>query len=192
MRPAKGSLGNAPRTMSIRGPMQQYFDFSFQKDFPFPFKGNEGKRRINFRVDLINAFNHPAFRLANSSGTAGFTSNLPTEFVNESGASVPITTTEYNAWATANGRAPSAAELASIRAMINNFRTSPNGPLPLDFFRLPVPQGFATTTANSFDLTTLEGFKLYRLRQVYDTNFGTLRVPGASSRYIQFGIRLFF
>jgi hypothetical protein len=195
MRPAKGSLGNAPRTLSIRGPMQQYFDFSFQKDFPFPFKDNEGKRRINFRVDLINAFNHPTFRLANSSGTAGFTTNVPAEFAAETigGVSVqtPITTTEYNAWAAANGRTPSAAELAGIRAMINASRTSPNGPLPLDFFHLPLPQGFATRTANSFDITTPEGFKLYRLRQVYDTNFGVLRAL-PNPRYIQFGIRIFF
>jgi len=196
MRPAKGSLGNAPRTLDLRGPMQQYFDFSFQKDFPFPFKDNEGKRRINFRVDLINAFNHPAFRLANSSGTAGFTNNVPTEFAAETIGGVstqaPITTTEYNAWATANGRTPSATELVNIRAMVNAFRTSPNGPLPLDFFHVPVPQGFATKVANSFDITTPQGFKLYRLRQVYDTNFGVLRVPNNSSRYIQFGIRIFF
>jgi hypothetical protein len=196
MRPAKGSLGNAPRTLDLRGPLQQYFDFSFQKDFPFPFKDKEGKRRINFRVDLINAFNHPDLRLANSSGTAGFTTNLPAEFAAETIGStttqVPITTNEYNAWAAANGRAPSATELANIRAMINAFRTSSNGALPLDFFHVPVPQGFATRTANSFDITTLEGYKLYRLRQVYDTNFGVLRVPGGNSRYIQFGIRIFF
>ena len=52
MRPAKGSLGTAPRTLDVRSPMQEYFDFSFQKNFPFPFKDNEGKRRINFRNPL--------------------------------------------------------------------------------------------------------------------------------------------
>src|SRR5262249_14718820 len=148
MRPAKGSLGTAPRTLDVRAPMQQFFDFSFQKNFPFPFKDNEGKRRINFRVDLINAFNHPTFRFANSPGTAGFTTNVPTEFATESiggvNSQVPITTTEYNAWAAANGRTPSATELANIRAMINAFRASANGPLPLNFFNVPVPQGFAT------------------------------------------------
>ena len=60
-RPVKGQLGNAPRTLSIRAPFKQYFDVSVQKDFPMPFIGSEGKRKINFRVDLLNAFNHPAF-----------------------------------------------------------------------------------------------------------------------------------
>jgi hypothetical protein len=140
---------------------------------------------------LINAFNHPNYRFGNSSGTAGFTNNIPTEFAVESNVSVPITTVEYNAWAAANGRTPSATELANIRAMINAARTSANGPLPLNFFNVPVPEGFATKVANSFDITTLQGFKHYRLRQVYDTNFGALRaVP--NPRYIQFGIRIFF
>jgi hypothetical protein len=54
MGPAKGSLGNAPRTLDVRAPLQEYFDFSIQKDFGFPFS-HDSKRRINFRVDFINA-----------------------------------------------------------------------------------------------------------------------------------------
>ena len=42
--------------------------------------------------------------------------------------------------------------------------------------QVPVPQGFATKDANSFDITTPGGYKLYRLRQAY-ANGGGLYVP---------------
>src|SRR5207244_12270002 len=42
MRPAKGALGTAPRTLDVRGPMQRYFDMAFQKNFAI---GGDGKRR---------------------------------------------------------------------------------------------------------------------------------------------------
>ena len=66
--------------------------------------------------------------------------------------------------------------------------------MPLDFFHVPLPQGFATRDPLTFDIRTLEGFKLYRIRQTYDTNFGTLagNTPNTLPRYIQFGIRVFF
>ena len=65
-RPPKGSLGNASRTIEdIRGPVQQYFDFSVQKSFNLPFIGDEGKRKINFRVDFAERFQSAGF----SSGT---------------------------------------------------------------------------------------------------------------------------
>ena len=50
----------------------------------------------------------------------------------------------------------------------------------------------ATTNANSFDITTLQGLKLYRLRQAYDTNFGALNAAFSQPRYIKFGVRIFF
>ena len=180
VRPPKGELGNAPRTLdNVRGPMQQYFDLSFQKNFRWPFADNEGKRRINFRVDLINAFNHPVFRLANSSGTAGFTNN-PSE--------ANVTQDELNAWMAANpGRT---ATLTQVNNLLASSRL-PTGGLPLNFFSVPVPEGFATRTPQSFDITTLEGLKLFRLRQSYDPAFGTLRAV-ENARYIQFGIRIFF
>jgi len=181
-RPAKGSLGNAPRTLDIRGPRQEYFDLSFQKDFPFPFDG-ESRRRINFRVDLLNAFNHPNFRFSNLAGSSGFTGaggNLPSE--------ADITQAELNAWLAANpGRT---ATLAQVNGLLAANRTAANS-LPLNFFSVPVPEGFATTLPNQFDITTLEGLKLFRLRQNYDTGFGALREVG-SPRYVQFGIRIFF
>ncbi|HLM58388.1 MAG TPA: carboxypeptidase regulatory-like domain-containing protein [Pyrinomonadaceae bacterium] len=177
MRPPKGSLGSAPRTLDVRGPMQRYFDLSFQKNFSWPFLRDE-KRRINFRVDLINALNSPNFRL----NTAGFT-NLPSE--------VNLTQTEFNNWLAANpGRTET---LAQVNALLQNNRLA-TGALPLNFFSVPVPEGFATRTPESFDITTLQGLKLYRLRQQFFTaadQFGTLREL-QQPRYVQFGIRIFF
>ena len=186
MRPAKGSLGNSPRTLSIRGPVQQYFDLSIQKTWDLPFIGGEGKRRINFRVDMLNAFNKPVYRLNNTGNTPFGFGTLPTE--------TPVTLAEYNAWAAFNGRpaatgAADPALLAVQNLTINN--RLPSGAIPLNFYSVPVPQGFASANPNSFDITTLQGMKLYRLRQTYDANFGTLfAVP--NPRYIQFGIRVFF
>jgi hypothetical protein len=179
IRPPKGELGNAPRTLDrLRGPMQQYFDLSFQKNFRFPFHDDEGRRRVNFRVDLINAFNHPVFRLG-SSGAPGFTT-LPSEAL--------LTQAELNTYLAANPG--STVTLAQVNSLITSQRLS-TGALPLNFFSVPVPQGFATRRAESFDIRTVEGLKLYRLRQAYDPNFGALRAV-QNSRYVQFGIRIFF
>jgi len=206
MRPVKGTLGNAPRSMDIRSPRQEYFDFSLSKDFPMPFIGGEGKRRINFRVDLINAFNHPNLRYNNTGNTPFGLGTFPTEITNEavSGVNQPITAAEYNTWASFNGQPAAttpagAAQLAAIRANVNATRQpGPLGPqtgnLPLDFFHVPLPQGFATRDPLSFDIRNLDGFRLYRVRQTYDSNFGSL--AGSSSillpRYLQFGIRVYF
>ena len=206
MRPVKGTLGNAPRTLDIRSPRQEFFDFSISKDFPWPFASSEGKRKINFRVDLINAFNHPNFRYNNTGNTPFGLGTFPTEITAEAvgGVNQPITAAEYNAWATFNGQPQSttpagAALLAQIRGNVNATRQSgpqgaQTGGLPLDFFHLPLPQGFATRDPLSFDIRTLEGFKLYRIRQTYDANFGTLtgNTSNTLPRYIQFGIRVYF
>ena len=163
----------------IRGPMQQYFDFSLQKTFNLPFIGNEGKRRINFRMDLLNAFNHPVFRLSPAGANQTF-GGVPTE-----------TDAEIAAWNTANpGRTTTTT---FVNGVLNTSRTGgvATGALPLDFFSVRVPDGFATTNPNAFDIRTVEGLKLYRLRQAYNTGFGTLYSP-PNGRYIQFGIRLFF
>ena len=202
MRPAKGQLGNAPRTLDVRPPRQEYFDLSLSKDFPWPFARNE-KRRINFRVDAINVFNHPNFRFVGTGNTPPGFGTFPIELTTEAvgGVTQPITAAEYNAWATANNQplastATGAALLAQVRANVNAVRLPPrpgstSGALPTDFFRVQIPQGFATATPESFDIRTLEGFKLYRLRQRYDTNFGTL-TPVRNPRYVQFGLRIFF
>ncbi len=181
MRPAKGSLGNAPRTLDVRAPMQEYFDFSVQKNFPFPF-GSDSKRRINFRVDFINAFNHPNFRYGNTGNTPLGFGGLPNEAL--------LAQADINAW---NSFAPGrSATLAQVNNLITSNRL-PSGALPLDFFHVAVPEGFATTNANAFDITTLQGLKLYRLRQAYDPGFANLGAsPPYQPRYIQFGLRIFF
>ncbi|HEX8072698.1 MAG TPA: carboxypeptidase regulatory-like domain-containing protein [Pyrinomonadaceae bacterium] len=201
MRPVKGTLGNAPRSLDIRPPRQEFFDFSLSKDFPWPFAGKEG-RRINFRVDLINAFNHPNFRYNNTGNTPFGLGTFPTEITSESvgGVRQPITAAEYNTWATFNNQplastAAGAAILAQIRANVNATRAnSGTGGLPLDFFHVRLPEGFATTNALSFDIRQLDQYKLYRIRQTYDQNFGTLtgNNPANSPRYVQFGLRIFF
>ncbi len=180
MRPAKGSLGTAPRTLDIRAPMQEYFDFSVQKSFPFPF-GRDSHRRINFRVDFINAFNHPNFRYTNTGNTPPAFGQLPNEGLLAQG--------DINTWNSfASGRS---ATLAQVNNLIINSRL-PSGALPLDYFHIQIPEGFATTNPNAFDITTLQGVKLYRLRQIYDTNFGALNAAFSQPRYVQFGIRVFF
>ena len=199
MRPVKGELGNAPRSLDVRPPRQELFDFSFSKDFPWPFAGREG-RRINFRVDLINAFNHPNFRFNNRGNTPFGLGTFPTELTGElvGGVRQPITAAEYNTWATFNGQplantTAGAAQLAQIRSNVNITRLNSGvGGLPNDFFHVQLPEGFATKNPLAFDIRDLSQFKLYRLRQTYDQNFGTLTAVDTTPRYVQFGIRIFF
>jgi hypothetical protein len=186
VRPPKGSLGNSSRTIDVRAPTQQLFDLSIQKTWGLPWIGGEGKRKINFRVDLLNALNHPTFRYNNTGNTPFGFGTLPTE--------TPITLAEYNSWAAFNGlpNATGATDpkfLAVQNLTINN--RLPSGAIPLNFYSIQVPEGFATRVPNSFDIRTLEGMKLYRLRGTYDANFGTLFAVN-NPRYIQFGIRVFF
>jgi hypothetical protein len=219
MRPVKGTLGNAARTLDIRSPRQEYFDVSISKDIAWPFFSKEGKRRVNLRVDLLNAFNHPNFRYNNTGNTPFGLGTFPTELTGET-AGTPavaqaITIADYNTWAnswnaahpadtvplqsTATGAAINSV-LQGIRNNINATRqTGNNGPntggLPLDFYHIQLPQGFATTNALSFDLRNLQGYKLYRIRQTYQESFGSLFAIQSGTggpRYIQFGIRIFF
>ena len=201
MRPPKGQLGNAPRTLSITEPVRRYFDLSLQKDFPL---GGDGKRKINFRVDALNVFNMPNFYFNSRGNTPFGFGGFPVEFQgNEciANPSLPDVTTcsgaanqrasvissaEYNAWAGLNGQplASTAAGqviLGQIRTMVNALRLPPrpgqpagNGALPDNFFSITVPQGFATTNPLLFDIRTLDGFKRWRLRNAYEANFGSL------------------
>jgi hypothetical protein len=180
MRPPKGSLGGSPRSLDIRSPMQEYFDVSIQKSFNMPFVGNDGKRRIQLRMDLINAFNHANFRYNNTGNTPFGFGTLPSEAL--------FTQAELTSWLAANpGRT---ATLTDVNNLIINSRL-PSGAIPLNFFSVPVPEGFARRVPNSFDITTLQGIKLFRLRQTYDANFGTLFAV-TNPRYVQVGIRIFF
>lgn len=231
MRPPKGQLGNAPRTLSITEPFRKYFDLSIQKDFPMPFISGEGKRRINIRVDALNVFNVPNFYFNSRGNTPFGIFSAPTEFNGNEcigDPSLPLTAcptaatqqrssviseAEYTAWATFNGKPLLTTQdgrnlLGQIRNNADLLRLPPragqtSGALPNDFFSVPVPQGFATTNPLSYDITTLQGFKEWRLRNNYEANFGSLTSgqvgnsfgspnPGTNSRYLQFGIRLIF
>ncbi|MEK7723515.1 MAG: carboxypeptidase regulatory-like domain-containing protein, partial [Acidobacteriota bacterium] len=126
MRPVKGELGNAPRTINLRAPTRQYFDVSVQKEFSVY---GEGKGRLQFRLDLLNAFNHPVFQLNNLGNTPFGLGTFPVEITGENvgGTLQPITTAEYNNWATFNAQplsttAEGATQLAAIRAMVNAVR----------------------------------------------------------------------
>jgi hypothetical protein len=182
MRPAKGQLGSAPRTFDgARGPMQRYFDASVQKNFRI-----DDKRRVQFRVDFINAFNHPVFRTYPNNGGGTDVFSAPNEGV--------ISASDYNAWAAANGKPLSttpdgAALLARVQQIVTGSRL-PSGALPVDFFRIPLPQDFFSKQPVNFDITTPDGYKLYRLRQAWQ-NGGVLYAP-QNPRYIQFGIKIFF
>ncbi|HTH38860.1 MAG TPA: hypothetical protein VL572_12875, partial [Pyrinomonadaceae bacterium] len=203
-RPPKGQLGNAARTLTITEPMRKYFDLSVQKDFPMPWIGDEGKRRINIRVDAINLFNIPNFYFNSRGNTPFGFGTFPNEFPGTeciANVSIPTPTTgncpggtrqsvitagEYDTWANANNQplsntAAGAAILGQIRTNVNTVRLPPRpgqpvggGALPDNFFSLAVPQGFATTNSLTRDIRTLEGFQLWRLRSTYDGNFGSL------------------
>jgi hypothetical protein len=198
MRPVKGQLGDASRVLDIRGPLQQFYDASIQKNFALPFGlSGDGKRRLQFRVDFLNVLNHPNFQI--NSGNAGPDfMGAPTEantFQLNPLKIINLSSAEYNSWATFNGRPTlsTAAGVAlenQIEQMVNAQRLS-NNSLPLDFFHIALPQGFATTNANAFDITTLTGYKEYRLRQAYSPAFGQLRELGLP-RYIQFGVKFYF
>ena len=105
-----------------------------------------------------------------------------------------ITSTEYIQWAGPNGQpaydtAAGTALFAQINALMNSAKT--NGVLPVNFYSLQLPKNFWGTPASNFDLTTLQGIKLFRLRNSLNTAFGDLYNYG-QPRYIQFGLKLYF
>jgi hypothetical protein len=184
-RPALGALGTAPRTLDgVRGPWAQTFNISLQKDF---YLGESRSRRLQFRADALNAFNHPVFAVyPNNAGGADFMGAPSTAALNA---------TDYNTWANANGQplaatTAGAAQLVAINAMVNSQKL-PSGALPSNFFAVQLPSNFYGKAAATYDITTLQGYKYFRLRQAYATNFGTLYQNG-SSRYLQFGVKLYF
>jgi hypothetical protein len=182
-RPVLGQLGDAPRTLNgARGPWQQLLDFSIQKNFRI---GDSGKRRLQFRADFLNLFNHPIFGVGPN--------NTFTDFESQpNGAN--LTNADYDIWARLNGQPLSsttggAANLTQVNANLNAAKV--NGVLPTNFFSVPTPKNFWGTAAGNFDITTLGGLKLFRLRQAYNTSFGDLYQSG-QPRYIQLGLKLYF
>lgn len=197
-----GQLGNAPRTIdSVRGPWQQLLDFSVQKNFKISERWS-----MQLRMDALNALNHPVWRLPhNDPGVSA--ASTRTDIWGGGGGGLNtghLNATDYNNWAAANGQPKTTqpggmALLNQINAMIDAFRLPPPpgsnpgalGRLPADFFSVPVPQGFAFMDATSFDITTVAGYKMYRVRQD-GPGGGRLYNPPMSARYLQFGLRIFF
>lgn len=187
MRPAKGTLGDAPRTLDdARWPTMHFLDLSIQKNFSF----GSRQRRLQLRVDAINALNHPVFKAGRDSDN-GEIFALPAEGL--------LSLAQFNAWADFNSR-PRAGTPAgdALRAAADQIVTSARLPgttvLRADFFRMPVPEGFHSMDANEFDITTAEGLKLYRLRQAYTPDrWGYL---GARSpytpRFVQIAVKIYF
>jgi hypothetical protein len=65
---AQGSLGNAPRYFSdLRAPDYKNFDLSIQKYFPI-----QERFRLQFRLDMFNAFNHTNYYSPNTFMGGGF------------------------------------------------------------------------------------------------------------------------
>ncbi len=192
MRPLKGSLGNAPRTFDgARGPTQHLLDLSIQKNFSLD---GEGKRRLQVRIDAINAFNHPFFRIGRLED-AGEIFAAPNEGVLSNG--------DYDLWAAAVPGRPvrttpaGVATLAQINSIVTSNRIAGTTSLRPDFFHFPLPPGFFSLNANSLDITTLEGFRLYRMRQSYTPDrWGFLDVTagrsGYTPRFIQIALKLYF
>jgi hypothetical protein len=191
--PPAGQLGNAPRTLSgITGPMVQTLDMSVQKSV----KLGE-KRRVEFRVDALNALNHPVFRTApNVGGGTDLFQTYPT-FAWTAASLQSV----YSSWAAAN---PSiafpitdprgAAALATFQQMILSQQNSA-GALPANFYTTPLPAHFITAQANTFNILdpTGNGFKYYEVRS--NTNTGgqlTFNTRLNQMRYLQFGIKLYF
>jgi hypothetical protein len=140
---------------------------------------------------MLNAFNHPTFRVfPNNAGG--------TDIFNAAPSTAVLSAADYNTWATANNQpqastAAGTAILNQINAMVNTFRAGGTaaGALPLNFFSLPLPANFYGTQAANFNIQTPDGFKLFRLRQQFNTSGGDLYNSG-TSRYIQFGVKFYF
>lgn len=185
MRPALGQMGSAPRTLDgARGPWQHYLDVNIKKTFWF---GESAKRGLQLRMDALNVFNRPVFQVYPSNAGGADFMNAP--------STANLTTAAYNTWAAYNSQplystTAGATIYNQVIAMVNAQKNAA-GVLPANFFTVPLPQGFATKNANSFDITTVNGYKLYQLRNYYVTNFGTLYQSG-SPRYIQFSLKFFF
>jgi hypothetical protein len=188
-RPVLGEIGNAPRTIPwATGPWNQFFNASIQKNFRF---SENNKYRLQFRVDFLNAFNHPTFgNVPDNAGGADFMGQPSTS---------TLTTAAYNIWAAANNQplystTAGAAVYNQIIANVNAQKTAGGG-LPTNFYTIPLPANFYGTQANSYNITTIQGYKLYQLRNAYSStataNFGTL-YNNNTPRYIQFGVKLYF
>ncbi|MDQ3649898.1 MAG: carboxypeptidase regulatory-like domain-containing protein [Acidobacteriota bacterium] len=192
MRPERGQIGNSPRVIDqARWPGSTSFDMSLQKNFSV--FGTDRARRLQLRADIFNVFNHPSL---------GFGNNMPTySLVNSIPSDADISVTEFNNFVTANsnlnlarqvvGQTPNADYQRVLDITRGARGGATSGLLPANFYSVPLTEGFATSNVNTFNITTPEGLKLYRLRQTYNSSFGILNGAGGS-RTIQFALKFYF
>jgi len=171
--------------------MKKYLNLSMQKNI-FPFS-HDSKKRFQLRIDAINVLNHPNFVFNNDVSGASYRGS---KLASQSSLAT-LTTTEYNTWAQVNnqplyGTTSGTALYNQIENMIIANRVTGATAMPPNFFSIPVPEGFTQMNANSFDITTLNGYKEYRLGQTWDQRFGTLSTTGEQARLIQFSARFSF
>jgi TonB dependent receptor len=92
----------------------------------------------------------------------------------------------------ATAGAPGNTLYNNIVNMVNTYRIGgPSGALPANFFSVPFDPNFWSKNVNSFDITTLNGYKQFSLKSAYGANFGTL-YNSSSPRYIQLGLKIYF
>jgi hypothetical protein len=191
-RPAKGEVGNLARTLDWgRVPGLWTFNFSLQKIF-YVF-GRDRKRYFEFRVDAQNILNHITFGFGPHPSQWGIgTTTSPSE--------ADITAAEYRTWQAYSpttrpplGTPAGDALFANIQSLTRGHRANgaASGPLPDDFFTVRLPDHFKATNLNAFDISTLDGLKYYRLRQVHNNGFTTYN-NAQQTRYLTFGLRLYF
>jgi len=187
--PPEGQFGNAPRTMdNVRGPLKKFLNLSVQKNL-YPF-GKDSKKRVQLRMDAINVLNHPVF---------GFNNYGNGRMITQPSASA-ISASDYNTWALANNQPLStttagAAQMAQIQSLVTGNYLPGTSLLPTNFFSIPLPQNIATAPATSYNITTLQGFKDFRLTQAYNTSFGDFSnssSAGETARFVQFSLKIFF
>ena len=139
-------------------------------------------------MDALNVLNHPTFAVyPNNAGGADFMGAPST---------ATLTTAAYNTWAAANNQ-PLQSTTAGA-AIYNDIvehgeraedrRRRVAGEL---LHRSAARRISTATPATSYDITTLQGYKYYQLRNAYSTNFGTL-YNNNTPRYIQFGVKFYW
>lgn len=215
-----GQLGNAPRTFdNVRGPWQQTLDLSVQKNFQVTERVRiqvrvDALNALNHPIFRVVPNNFGGTDIWGGGGgglNTGILSvndyNSWAKFNRDRGgdpAQYPARSKPGDAGDVILNGIDGTGTTGGINGMIYAFRTPPPpgsiiggttppvGRLPADFFTVPLPQNFTFTNVNSFDITTVNGYKLYRVRQ--DLGTGGLRfyVPPQSSRYLQFALRIFF
>ena len=149
--------------------------------------GEGGKRRLQFRVDALNVFNHPVFAVyPNNAGGADFM-GAPSTAASRLRPTIRGPANGQPLQSTTAG----AALLHQINTMVNAQKNAA-GVLPANFFSIPLPAQFLRKQPANFDITTLHGYKLYQLRTGLQHQLRHDLYNNNTPRYVQFGVKLYF